>query len=202
MSAAEGGSRFRRLCVFCGSAVGRHPVYGEAARELARLASEASIELVTGGGRIGLMGVIANSALEAGGRVIGVIPRGLVAREQAHEELSELRIVDSMHERKALMAELSDGFVALPGGMGTLEEISEALTWLQLGIHQKPCALLNVDGYWDHWIAHLDHAVDEGFFKPEHRQLVLVEEDPSTLIERLASYRIPALPRWLPAAAT
>jgi len=182
--------------------VGRHPVYGEAARELARLASEASIELVTGGGRIGLMGVIANSALEAGGRVIGVIPRGLVAREQAHEELSELRIVDSMHERKALMAELSDGFVALPGGMGTLEEISEALTWLQLGIHQKPCALLNVDGYWDHWIAHLDHAVDEGFFKPEHRQLVLVEEDPSTLIERLASYRIPALPRWLPAAAT
>jgi len=190
------------LCVFCGSAAGRQPVYTEAAHELARLAVEAGVELVTGGGRIGLMGVIANSALEAGGRVIGVIPRGLVAREQAHEELSELRVVGSMHERKALMEQLSDGFVALPGGMGTLEEISEAITWLQLGIHRKPCALLNVDGFWSHWIAHLDRALEEGFLKPEYRELVLVAEDPSTLLEKLFSYQAPALPRWLPVVAT
>jgi len=187
----------RQLCVFCGSSSGRDPVYREAAEALGRLLARRGMGLVFGGGHIGLMGVVADAAIEAGGSAIGVIPRGLQARELGHRGLTELRVVESMHERKATMVALADGFIALPGGMGTLEETTEVLTWAQLGIHRKPVGLLDVGGYWKPFVGFLDHAVDEGFLRRDHRAMVLVEADPAELVERMLRYRSPVQERWL-----
>jgi len=186
----------RRVCVYAGSNPGNDLIYAQAARELADLLAERGIGLVYGGGRVGLMGVLADTALAAGGEVIGVMPQALVDREIAHEGLTELRVVASMHERKALMAELSDAFVAVPGGLGTLEELIEIYTWSQLGIHAKPCGVLNVDGYYDHLAAFLDHAVAAGFLKAEHRAVLSVASEPGELLERLAAYVPRTVAKW------
>jgi uncharacterized protein (TIGR00730 family) len=187
----------KTVCVFCGSSAGRRGLYSEAAAELGRCLAERGVRIVYGGGNVGLMGVLADAALAAGGRVTGVIPDHLVTRELAHRGVSELRTVCSMHERKALMADLSDAFVALPGGYGTLEEFCEVLTWSQLGLHAKPCALLNVGGYYDGLLHLFDHAVEEGFVRPDMRRLVLVETEPGCLIDRLAAWEGPPAERWL-----
>jgi uncharacterized protein (TIGR00730 family) len=181
----------KRICVFCGAHSGANRAYEEGARRLGRTLAEASVTLVYGGGRVGLMGVLADAALDSGGRAIGVIPKALVQRETAHAGLSELYVVGSMHERKALMSELSEGFIALPGGIGTMEEFFEVLTWAQLGVHGKPCGLLNVGGYYDPLLAFLDHVVAQGFLSKEHRSMVLVETEPEPLIETFAHYRAP-----------
>ena len=175
----------RRVCVFCGSSRGVRPEHHAAAEEVAILLAERGIDIVFGGGCVGLMGVVADTALAHGGHVIGVIPSALVAREIAHRGLPDLRIVSSMHERKALMAELSDAFLALPGGFGTFEEFCEAVTWTQLGLHRKACGLLNVAGYYDPLVALFDRAVADGFVRPETRRIVAVEADPAVLIRRL-----------------
>lgn len=185
------------LCVFCGSSPGASPAYVRSAQQLGRVLAEARIRLVYGGASVGVMGALADTVLADGGEAIGVIPRGLQEREVGHRGLSELHVVESMHERKALMAELSDAFVALPGGLGTLEELFEVWTWAQLGIHGKPCGLLNVSGYFNPLLAFLDHAVAEGFVPAAHRGLLLVDTDPAVLVDRLREYRPPALPRWL-----
>ncbi len=187
----------RRLCVYCGSLAGARAVYGEAAESLGTALARADIGLVYGGGRVGLMGVMADAALRAGGAVTGVIPRALADREVAHLGLDDLRIVESMHERKAMMADLADGFIALPGGLGTLEEIAEMLTWAQLGLHRKPCALLDVDGYFAPLVRFLDHATLEGFVRTEHRELLVIESDPDALLVRLQAWSAPPLPRVL-----
>jgi uncharacterized protein (TIGR00730 family) len=175
----------RSICVFMGSQAGVRSEYTVAARQIGRELAERDYELVYGGGGVGLMTVVADTILACGGHVTGVIPASLVGREVAHRGLSDLRIVQSMHERKAVMAELSDGFVALPGGIGTMEEFFEVLSWAQLGIHDKPCGLLNVCSYYRHMVAFLDHAVDEGFLKPQHRALLIAEEEPVRLLNRL-----------------
>jgi uncharacterized protein (TIGR00730 family) len=175
----------RSICVFMGSQAGVRSEYTAAARQIGRELAERDYELVYGGGGVGLMTVVADTILACGGHVTGVIPASLVGREVAHRGLSDLRIVQSMHERKAVMAELSDGFVALPGGIGTMEEFFEVLSWAQLGIHDKPCGLLNVCSYYRHMVAFLDHAVDEGFLKPQHRALLIAEEEPVRLLDRL-----------------
>jgi uncharacterized protein (TIGR00730 family) len=187
----------KRICVFCGSSAGRNPAYRDAAEALGRLLAREGIGLVYGGSSIGLMTAAADAALAAGGEVIGVIPRSLGAKEIAHPGLSTLHVVETMHERKALMAELADGFVALPGGMGTFDEFFEVVTWAQLGIHAKPCGLLNVAGYYGRLTAFLDHAVAEGFVKGEHREMIVVEERPEALLERFRAYRSPVVERWL-----
>jgi uncharacterized protein (TIGR00730 family) len=187
----------QRLCVFCGSNVGDDAVYVQAARSMGKALAAANIGLVYGGGSVGLMGAIADAVLEAGGQVSGVIPRALVERELGHNRLTELHIVGSMHERKALMAELSDGFVALPGGIGTLEELFEAWSWAQLGIHRKPCGLLNVRGFYDGLIAYLDAVAAHRFIKPEHRSLLIIAHQPDDLIGQLRRYRPPDAPAWL-----
>jgi len=184
---------FRRLCVFCGSNSGINPAYRDAAVAMGRLLAERGIELVYGGGNIGLMGVLADAFLQARGRVIGVIPESLLAKEVGHRSLTDLRVVKSMHERKALMADLSDGFIAMPGGFGTFEEFCEVVTWSQLGIHAKPCGLLNVGGYYDQLLALFDHAVTEGFLREENRRLVLEDRDPKRLLEKMSGFApIPA----------
>ncbi len=185
------------VCVFCGSSTGNDPAYAGAARLLGRTIAEAGITLVYGGGHVGLMGTLADAALGASGEVVGAMPRALVDREIAHAGLTRLHVVGSMHERKATMAELSDGFVALPGGNGTLEEFFEVLTWAQLGEHGKPCGLLNVSGYFDPLLAVFDNMVDRGFLEPEHRDLVLVEQDPGALLDRFGSYRPPKTIKWV-----
>jgi len=187
----------RRLCVYCGSNAGADPAYADAVADLARACVERGIGLVYGGGDIGLMGVLADTALAAGGTVTGIIPQALVDHEIAHRGLSDLRVVGSMHERKALMAELSDGFVALPGGIGTLEELIEVYTWSQLGLHAKPLGVLNVSGYYDGLAAFLDHAVASGFLRPEHRAVLAVEADVDALLERLESAVAPSVGKWL-----
>ena len=187
----------RSLCVFCGSGAGHEPAYTEAARTLGRTLAGAKIRLVFGGGRVGLMGEVANAALAAGGEAIGVIPNFLVEREIAHTGLTDLHVVGSMHERKAMMSGLSDGFVALPGGTGTLEEFFEVLTWAQLGEHAKPCGLLNVAGYYDPLLSVLDHMVGKGFLSKSNRALVLVERDPGTLLAKLERYRPPETIKWV-----
>ena len=179
----------RRICVFCGSSVGSRPVYVAAARELGRTLAERGLGVVFGGGKVGLMGVLADAALAAGGEAIGVIPEALVAREIAHNGLTELRVVHSMHERKTLMADLADAFIALPGGYGTFEEFFEAVTWTQLGIHSKPCGLLNVDGYYDALLALLDRAVSDGFIREANRALIVAASDVQTLLEKLETVR-------------
>jgi uncharacterized protein (TIGR00730 family) len=187
-----------RVCVFAGSSVGRHPEYAQLARALAVELARRRLGLVYGGGSVGLMGVLADTALAQGAEVIGVIPEALATPELAHPGLSELRVVASMHERKATMAQLADGFVALPGGLGTLEETFEILTWGQLGIHDKPVGLLDVAGYWRHLADLLAHGVREGFIRAEHAEFLLVGDSPSALLDRLAAWRPPRLPRpWL-----
>ena len=187
------------ICVFCGSSPGNDPAYAEAAQRLGRTLADGGTTLVYGGGHVGLMGVVADAALGAGGEAIGVMPRSLVDREIGHNGLTKLHVVRSMHERKALMSELSDGFVALPGGNGTLEEFFEVLTWAQLGEHGKPCGLLNVAGYYDPLLAVFDRMVERAFLKEEHRKLVLVEEDPSALLERFEGYEPPKTIKWIEA---
>jgi hypothetical protein len=182
-------STLNRVCVYAGASLGTDPAYARTAGELASVLAERGIGVVYGGGSVGLMGVLANAALAAGTEVIGVIPRALAERELAHLGLDELRVVGSMHERKALMAELADALVALPGGIGTLEELVEALTWTQLGLHAKPVALLNVNGYYDGLLDFLDTAVAHAFLRPEHRALLLVGERPDELLALLAAQR-------------
>ena len=186
-----------RICVYAGSNPGANEAYAEAARELARLLAERGIGVVYGGGRVGLMGILADSALAAGGEVIGVIPQDLVDREVGHDGLTELRIVASMHERKALMAELSDGFVALPGGIGTLEELIEIYTWSQLGLHDKPMGVLNVLGYYDGLATLLDHAVQEGFLRPQHREAMHTAASPAELLRAFEGWRPSTAGKWL-----
>jgi uncharacterized protein (TIGR00730 family) len=187
----------RRVCVYAGSNPGADPAYAEAARAFAGVLAARGIGLVYGGGHVGLMGVLADTALAAGGEVIGVMPQGLVDREIAHTGLTELRVVGSMHERKALMAELADAFVAVPGGIGTLEELIEVYTWSQLGLHAKACGVLNVQGYYDHLAAFLDHAVEEEFLRPQHRAVLTVAEEPAELLDRLAAYEPPTVGKWV-----
>lgn len=177
----------RRVCLFCGSAAGARPEYAHAAATLGRLLARRGIALVYGGGHVGLMGIAADAALAAGGQVIGVIPQALMDREVGHGGVSELHVVPTMHERKALMYDLSDAFVALPGGMGTLDELCEILTWSQLGLHAKPCGVLNVAGYFDALLAFFDHATAEGFIRPAHRALAPAEADAERLLDRLAA---------------
>ena len=185
------------LCVYCGSREGLNPSFTAGAVELGGLLAQAKIDVVYGGSSQGMMGAVANAALENGGRAIGILPGGLASREKAHQHLTEMHLVDSMHERKALMEKLSDGFIALPGGMGTLEELCEVTTWAQLGIHRKPLGILNVDGYFDSFLAFLDHAVEMGFFEEEHRQLLLVDDDPAQLLAKMEAFE-PFLTRvWL-----
>ena len=191
-------AKLKRICVFCGSSIGARPAYRQAAQHLGELLAERGIGVVFGGGCIGLMGVVADAALSKGGEVIGIIPESLVRREVGHRGVTKLHIVETMHQRKALMADLSDAFIALPGGYGTLEEFCEAVTWSQLGIQQKPCGLLNIEKYWDGLLAVLDHAVDEGFVRPENSQLVLVAQTPEWMVERLLEWRPPAhIEKWL-----
>lgn len=187
----------KSLCVFCGSFSGDDPRYAEAARSFGRLLGERGIALVYGGGNVGLMGELAAGALATGGRVTGVIPRALLEREVGLTSLPDLRVVGSMHERKALMADMADGFAALPGGIGTLEEFFEVWTWAQLGVHLKPCGLLNTAGYYDHLIGFLDRMVECRFLRPEHRGLVMVEDEPVALLSRLQAHRPPAAYHWI-----
>ncbi len=187
----------KRVSVFCGSSLGVRPEYEATARQLGTLLAERKIGLVYGGAHVGLMGAIADSALAAGGEVIGVIPDALVRKEIAHQGLGDLRVVGSMHERKALMAELGDGFIALPGGCGTFEEFFEIVTWAQLGIHSKPIALLNIAGYYDPLIALLDQSITERFVKAEHRQIVLDDTDPVRLLNRMENYVPTIQPKWI-----
>ena len=187
----------RSVCVFCGSNTGATAAYAEATRALVRAVARAGLRLVYGGGSIGLMGVLAEAALGAGVDVTGVAPRRLLEREVVHRGLSALHVVESMHERKAKMADLSDAFIALPGGYGTLDEMFEALTWTQLGYHRKPCGLLNVGRYFERLADYLDHAVTERFLAREHRDMLLIEDDPDVLIARLQSARLPQVTKWI-----
>lgn len=187
----------RRVCVFCGSNSGARPEYQTAALKFGQLLAERGLGLVYGGGNVGLMGALADAVLASGGSVIGVIPRALLLKEVAHPGLTELRVVPSMHERKALMAELADAFVALPGGIGTLEELFEVWSWAQLGLHRKPCGLLDVAGYYAPLIQFIDYSVDEGFVHSPHRGMLCVETDGALLLDRLARYQPPAMPRWI-----
>jgi len=187
----------RRVCVFCGSSEGSEPAYREAAVALGALLARERIGLVYGGASVGLMAAVADAVLGGGGEAIGVIPKGLVAREVAHERLTELRIVDTMHERKHAMAELSDAFIALPGGIGTLEELFEVLSWAMLGIHAKPCAVLNVAGYYDPMLAFLDRAADAGFVRAHHRGLLLRARDAPAALTAIRAHQPPPTPTWL-----
>lgn len=187
----------KRICIFCGSNPGIKPAYHQAAKEIGEILAQRGIGLVYGAGNVGLMGMVADAVLAGGGEVIGVIPEALVAMEVAHNRLTQLHIVGSMHERKALMVELSDGFIALPGGFGTFEEFCEVVTWAQLGIHQKPCGLLNVEGYYDHLIGLFNHAVEEKFLRPEYRSLVLQDSQPMALLEKLISYKPVTVQKWM-----
>jgi uncharacterized protein (TIGR00730 family) len=188
----------RRLCVFCGSSPGARAAYGEAVEQLGRLLVARGIGLVYGGGQVGLMGRLADAVLGEGGEAIGVLPEALVEKEIGHPGLSDLRVVGSMHERKALMADLADGFVAAPGGLGTVEELFEVYTWAQLGLHRKPCALLDVDGYYEGIARFLAHAVEERFLREDHRAMLIVEREPAALLDRLGRFEPEAVvPKWI-----
>ena len=186
----------KRIAVYCGSNKGARPEYAAAAQELGALLAREKIELVYGGGRIGLMGVLADGALKNGGHVIGVIPEKLVIKEVVHENLPDLRVVKTMHERKALIEELSDGFIALPGGYGTFEEFFEILTWSQLGWHQKPFGLLNIAGFYSSLVQFLDHTTNEGFIRPKHRELVIIENDAGKVLRRMREFQPPTEVKW------
>ena len=187
----------QRICVYCGSNSGSLPDYAQAARDLGAELARRGLTLVYGGGRVGLMGIIADAALSGGGEVIGVIPKALATKEVAHHGLSDLRVVGSMHERKALMVELADAFIALPGGFGTLEEFCEVLTWAQLGLHRKPHGLLNVAGFYDPLLAFFDHAVEKNFIRQIHRELIITESNPTRLLDLLAKAHPPNLNKWI-----
>jgi uncharacterized protein (TIGR00730 family) len=187
----------KSICVYCGSNFGERGSYIEAAQDLGVKMAEREITLIYGGGNVGLMGAIADSVLAAGGKAIGVMPQALVDKEVAHTGLSELRVVGSMHERKSLMADLADAFIALPGGLGTLEEFCEVATWTQLGFHNKACGLLNIDGFYDGLLSFLNHATTEKFIRPEHRGIVLTGEDPVELIEKLSQFEVPTVHKWI-----
>lgn len=188
---------FRRICVFCGSSEGRDPIYLRAAKDLGGFLARRGVGVVYGGGKVGLMGAVADGALAVGGEVIGVIPEKLKALEVGHDGLTELFVVDSMHARKAMMAHLSDAFIALPGGWGTMEEVFEVTTWNQLNYHHKPVGLLNVEGYFDHLRAFVRHAVETGFIRPVHQSLMSVASTPEGLLDALANAEIPDLGRWI-----
>jgi hypothetical protein len=187
----------KNICVYCGSSPGRLEAYVDGARALAQALVTRDLGLVYGGASIGLMGLVADTVLQLGGRAVGVIPKALARKEVAHKSLTELHITQSMHERKTLMAELSDGFIAMPGGIGTFEEIFEVWTWAQLGIHAKPVGLLNVAGYYDGLTTFLDHAAAEQFLKPQHRGVLIVEQEPVALLDRFACYQPPSVQKWL-----
>jgi uncharacterized protein (TIGR00730 family) len=187
----------RRLCVFCGSNIGTQPAYRESAEALGAVLAKRGIGLVYGGGNVGLMGVIADTVMARGGHVIGVIPQSLADREVAHTGITDLRVVDSMHTRKAMMAELADAFIAMPGGVGTFEEFFEVVTWAQLGLHRKPCGLLNVSGFYAPLAAFIDQAVTEGFINPVHRAAIVVDSDPVRLLDTLATIKLPDVPKWI-----
>lgn len=192
----------RSLCVFCGSNSGSDPIYANAARDFGVLLAKSDITIVYGGGHVGLMGVVADAVLAGGGKAIGVIPRMLWDREVGHRNLTELHIVETMHERKAMMSSLSDAFVALPGGLGTLEEIFEVWTWAQLGIHRKPLGFLDVAGFYAPLLSSLDGAVDTGFIRAQHRSMAIVDIDPASLLRRLSEYSPPVVEKWITAAET
>jgi uncharacterized protein (TIGR00730 family) len=192
----------KRVCIFTGSSPGVRLEYGTAAAALGRAVAGRGMGLVYGGAHVGLMGVLADAALSAGGEVVGVIPRALVARELAHTGLTNLHVVESMHQRKALMADLSDGFIALPGGWGTLDELFEILTWAQLGLHRKPCGLLNVRGYFDRLLSFVDHSIDEGFVRSEYRRLIAVAEAAEPLLDLLERPSPPTVEKWIDRAST
>lgn len=181
----------KRICVFCGSSPGTNPDYLRAAQELGRILAERNLTLVFGGARVGIMGQLAKAVLQANGEVIGVIPRQLVEMEVAYTQLEELHVVDSMHARKALMAELADGFIVLPGGLGTLEEFFEILTWSQLGMHYKPCGLLNTCRYYDRLMEFLDQMVEQGFVEQIHREMIQIDEKPDRLLDTFQTYQAP-----------
>ncbi|HEY1170798.1 MAG TPA: TIGR00730 family Rossman fold protein [Verrucomicrobiae bacterium] len=187
----------KSVCVFCGSSHGFAPEYEQMAKEMGRAIAARGWTLVYGGGNVGLMGVVADAALAAGGKVIGVIPEALLARELGHRGVTELRVVDTMHERKAMMAELADGFIALPGGIGTFEEFFEVLTWAQLGIHHKPCGLINTRGYYQPVMDLLGNAVKEGFLKAEHQEMVLTAEGVEEMLARMETHKPPQTMKWI-----
>lgn len=186
----------KSVCVYCGSSRGARPGYAAAAEQLARELAARDITIIYGGSSKGIMGRLADAALAAGGRVVGVLPRSLIAKEVGHDGLHELHIVASMHERKAMMSELADGFIALPGGFGTLEEIIETITWAQLGFHAKPCGLLNVNGYFDALLQFIGFAVEQQFIRPEHRDILQVADSADALLEKFAAYRAPVTRKW------
>jgi uncharacterized protein (TIGR00730 family) len=192
----------KRVCVFAGSSSGSRTEYHAAASDLGRELASRGIGLVYGGARVGLMGAVADAVLAGGGEVIGVIPNALVEKEVAHTSLTELRVVTSMHQRKALMADLSDAFIALPGGWGTLDEMFEILTWAQLGLHRKPCGLLNVLGYFDRLLSFLDHTVEQGFVRREYSSLLAVSDTPPQLLDSLATHTPPVVEKWIDSAST
>ena len=185
------------ICVFCGANYGKRPSYRESARRVGEILAERGITLVYGGGNVGLMGALADACLEKGGRVVGVIPRALKEKEIAHKDLSEMHVVGSMHARKAMMADLADAFLTLPGGFGTWDEFCEALTWSQLGLQKKACAFLNVEGYYDALLAMAQRAAEDGFIRPEHCELLLVDTDPERIVDRLQDYEVPYVPKWV-----
>jgi uncharacterized protein (TIGR00730 family) len=187
----------KRIAVFCGSSTGSDPAYLKAADALGELLVHQKIDLVYGGGNVGLMGRIADAVASRGGDVIGIIPKFLMEKELGKVELPHLRVVASMHERKAMMADLADGFIALPGGFGTLEEFCEILTWSQLGLHTKPFGLLNVAGFYDHFLAFIDHAVHRQFIKPRHRSLLLTSSDPAALLAQMNAFHAEYTPKWI-----
>jgi uncharacterized protein (TIGR00730 family) len=187
----------KRICIFCGSNSGARPAYAQAATALAQHLANLGIGIVYGGGNVGLMGILADAALAAGGEVIGVIPHSLFAKEVGHADLSQMHIVGTMHERKAMMADLADGFIAMPGGWGTFDEFCEILTWAQLGLHHKPCGILNVEGYYDTLLAMFDHSVAEGFLKAAYRPMILTSSDPVDLLDKMQHYRAPVLEKWI-----
>ena len=187
----------RRVCVYCGSSLGSRPAFAVAAAGVGRLLAGRGIGVVYGGAAVGLMGIVADAALDAGGEVIGVLPDKLFEHEVGHDRLTELHVVASMHERKAMMSDLADAFIALPGGYGTIEEVVEAVTWTQLGIHDKPVGLLDVEGYFDHLVAFLDRAVDDELLRPDSRSLLLHDDDGPRLLERLRSVPTGVGPKWL-----
>lgn len=187
----------KSITVFCGSNSGFRAEYAEAAKNLASHFVERNIRLVYGGGKVGLMGIIADEVMRLGGEVVGIIPDSLEQREVGHRSITELKVVGSMHERKALMAELADGFIAMPGGIGTFEEFFEILTWAQLGFHEKPCGILNVTGYYNGLLALCDHAVTEGFLRPVHRQLILEDTEAASLLDKMENFRPKPTEKWL-----
>jgi hypothetical protein len=192
----------RSVCIFCGSSLGSDPAFAEGARAMGREIAQRGLTLVYGGGSVGLMGVVADAALEAGGAVHGVIPHSLETKEVGHKGLTRKDVVATMHERKARMAELSDAFIAMPGGIGTYEEIFEVWTWAQLGIHHKPLGFYNIEGFYDRLLAFLDQATEQAYLRPQHRHMALVGETPGALLDQMAQFVPTATPKWLSPAET